>query len=449
MLQPGDRVLLGVSGGPDSMALLHLLYGWRERGQLALGVVHFDHGLRGRESQQEAVFVAEQAASLGLPVYQERGEVRHYAQSHKLSLQVAARQLRLAGFERLRQEKNYPKLALGHTADDQVELFFLRLLRGAGPEGLKGMWPCSPSGLIRPLLGVTKAEILAWLAQEGLPYCQDSSNFSYKYRRNQIRLELLPKLRRQYNPRLNEAIWRTQALLQEQEDYLAQATARQLAELTQVTAPDRLHLDLKRLRALHPYLQKRVLRLALGRISAELTGLSYLHLKNALELCQQYQSAGEITLPGGWRLVRARDRLELTRDQPPSLPRGTLVLPATDQGSFPGFGWLLKWTTYAATAPVDCYTPPETARMDRNKVQFPLILRSLQPGDRFQPLGMSGTKKLQDFLVDAKIPRSQRLSFPLLLSQDQIIWVVGQRLADPVKITPQTTTILEITASRE
>jgi len=449
MFQPGDRVLLGVSGGPDSMALLYLLNRLKQTWRLSLGVAHFEHGLRDGESQQEAAWVAEQAAILGLPCYQERGEVRHYAQRHKLSLQVAARQLRLAFFARLRQELDYPKLALGHTADDQVELFFLRLLRGAGPEGLKGMWPYSPTGVVRPLLGIAKAEILAWLDHEGLPYCQDSSNLSRKYRRNQLRLDLLPELLRHYNPRLKEAVWRTQALLQEQEDYLAQESARQLALLRQEIPGDKLQLDLERFLILHPYIQKRVLRLALGGASRKLTDLTWRHLHAALALCQNKTGGREISLPGGWRLAREGGHLVLHCGSSQPRPTGEFVLPCQDQGTFSGLGWTLKWSTYPAKPVAVQAATPQMVLMDRKKVEFPLVLRPVRPGDRFQPLGMAGTKKLQDFLVDAKIPRRQRPFFPLLLSQGQIIWVVGQRLADPVKVTPQTTTILQINAARD
>lgn len=448
LFAPGDRVLLGVSGGPDSLALLHILYRLKEQFNLSLGVAHFEHGLRGQESLEDAAFVAAQAAALDLPCYQERGEVHGYAQTRKLSLQVAARRLRSAFFDRLRQAGGYNKLALGHTADDQVELFFLRLLRGAGPEGLKGMWPHSPNGVVRPLLAVRKAEILAWLARENLPYRQDASNLSPKYRRNRLRLELLPELARQYNPRLSEAVWRAQALLQEQEAYLAAETARQLAALGPDMAPGQLYLDLDRLLGLHPYLQKRVLRLALTQMSDELAELSYPHLEAARALAQQPQPSGEIALPGGWRLQRRGRELVLQRTRPPQPPAEEYELPGQEQGCVAAFGWTLEWTTSPGPVAGDLISPPRIARLDRSKLHFPLIFRLPRPGDRFQPLGMTGHKKLQDFFVDAKIPRHQRPWIPVLLSQGQIIWIVGQRLAEPVKVTPETTTILCITARR-
>ena len=221
----GDRVLVAVSGGPDSVALLHLLVRLAPELGLDLGVAHFDHGLRGEDSRADADFVADLARRLGLPCHQGRGQVRDAARRDQVSLQMAARKLRLQFLQDTRRGHGYAKLALGHTADDQVELFWLRLLRGAGLEGLKGMWPATPEGLVRPLLAVGKAVLLAWLEQEALPYRLDASNLSRAYLRNRVRLDLLPHLTRSYNPRLAQTIWRTQSLLQEDERLLARDTA--------------------------------------------------------------------------------------------------------------------------------------------------------------------------------------------------------------------------------
>jgi tRNA(Ile)-lysidine synthase len=218
---------VAVSGGPDSTALLHLLHRQARRWPFSLGVAHFDHGLRGAASRADAVFVAELAQTLDLPCHLGRGDVRGYQQEHRVSVQVAARELRHRFLRDIQAEHGYDQIALGHTADDQLELFFLRLLRGAGPEGLRGMRP-RERGLIRPLLATSKAALLAWLASQGLSYRQDASNLDRRYRRNQIRLDLIPRLL-DYNPRLAAAVARLQGLLQEQEDYLAHAAQQALA----------------------------------------------------------------------------------------------------------------------------------------------------------------------------------------------------------------------------
>ena len=264
----GDRVLVAVSGGPDSVALLHLLVRLAPGLGLDLGVAHFDHGLRGEDSRADAGFVADLAQRLKLPCHQGHGQVRDAARRDQVSLQMAARKLRLQFFQDICYRHGYARLALGHTADDQVELFWLRLLRGAGLEGLKGMWPATPEGLVRPLLAVGKAVLLAWLEQESLPYCLDASNLSRAYLRNRVRLDLLPHLTRSYNPRLAQTIWRTQRLLQDDERLLAREAAAAWDRVAKRLAAGCFALDLNRFFRLEPALQKRVLRAGVAGLAS-------------------------------------------------------------------------------------------------------------------------------------------------------------------------------------
>jgi tRNA(Ile)-lysidine synthase len=446
LIKPHDRILVGVSGGPDSTALLHLLHRSANLWPISLGVAHFDHTLRGVASRADALWVADLADSLSLPCYLGTGAVLRHQQEKKISLQTAARELRWHFFDEIKQQHHYHTVALGHTADDQVELFFLRLLRGAGPEGMKGMWPFSPTGIIRPLLGTSKAQIVGWLESEGLSYRLDTSNLSRCYRRNQLRLDLLPQLMA-YNPRLGDAVVRFQTLLQEQEDYLQQETSHALSGLRMNTNQSRLYLSVTRLLAMHPALQKRVMRLACAQAGVPLDRLTFRHMTAALHLCRQPQPAGEISLPGHWRLVREGNQVVWQIEPPPLPPKSEYVLPDQEAGAYTLLGWTFTWTTCPATGEENV-TPanPGTALMDYQRLQFPLRLRTFQAGDRFQPIGMTGTKKLQDFFVDVKIPRSQRPFIPLLLSRDQIVWVVGHRLAESVKVSPQTRILLRIEA---
>ena len=291
----GDRVLVAVSGGPDSVALLHLLVRLAPELGLDLGVAHFDHGLRGEDSRADADFVADLARRLGLPCHQGRGQVRDAARRDKVSLQMAARKLRLQFLQDTRRRHGYAKLALGHTADDQVELFWLRLLRGAGLEGLKGMWPATPEGLVRPLLAVGKAVLLAWLEQEALPYRLDASNLSRAYLRNRVRLDLLPHLTRSYNPRLAQTIWRTQSLLQEDERLLARDTAAAWDRVARRLAADCFALDLNRFFRLEPALQRRVLRAGVARLGADVS-LTAPQVASLMALAGSERSGGLISL---------------------------------------------------------------------------------------------------------------------------------------------------------
>ncbi len=444
LFRDGDRVLVAVSGGPDSVALLHLLAGWRQELGLELAVGHFDHGLR-RESQEEAAWVANLADHLKLPFHPGRGAVKELARTSRLSLQMAARKLRLSFLREVCAVHGYHKLALGHTADDQVELFFLRLLRGAGPGGLKGMWPATPEGAVRPLLAVGKAPLLAWLEEQAIPYRTDPSNLSRAYLRNRVRLDLLPELLRLYNPRLREAVWRGQSLLQEDERLLAGETERLLDQVGRSPARDFYYLDLDRLQALDFPWQMRLLRTAVARMAGAAT-LSASQTAALLDLARGEKSGGLISL-GPVRAARAGPELHLFRDLPPA-PGGALVLPAVPQGDLESpEGW--NWTWESRPRPGPGFNPPgpQAAALNPERLIWPLRVRYFRAGDRFWPLGAPGPRKLQDFLVDCKIPRWLRPHIPLVVSGGQIVWVVGLRTAEPLRVSAPGGAALTLTVS--
>jgi tRNA(Ile)-lysidine synthase len=443
----GDRVLVAVSGGPDSVALLHLLVRLAPELGLDLGLAHFDHGLRGEDSRADADFAADLARRLGLPCHQGRGQVRDAARRDKVSLQMAARKLRLQFLQETHRGCGYAKLALGHTADDQVELFWLRLLRGAGLEGLKGMWPATPEGLVRPLLAVGKGVLLAWLEQEALPYRLDASNLSRAYLRNRVRLDLLPHLTRSYNPRLAQTIWRTQSLLQEDERFLARDTDAAWDRVAQELAADCFALDLNRFFSLEEALQRRVLRLGAARLGADVS-LTAPQVAALQALAASERSGGLISLGdkgGKVQVARAGAVLHIMAALPDP-PRETTLLPdcpATVE-SPAGWRWQISRRPHHPGAP---WPPPEVAWLNPVRVSLPLTVRSWRPGDRFWPQGAPGPKKLQDFLVDAKIPRWLRPHMPLVVAADEIVWVAGVRIADPVKLLPDSREVLEITVA--
>lgn len=435
----GDRVLVAVSGGPDSVALLHLLNRMKLELDLHLGVAHFDHGLRGSQSQEEARFVASLAASLSLPCHLGEGDTRGLARRERLSVQMAARKLRFDFLQDTCRHSPYQKLALGHTADDQVELFFLRLLRGAGPEGLRGMLPATPEGLVRPLLAVGKEVVLAWLSQENLPYRQDPSNLQRDYLRNRVRLDLLPLLR-QFNPRVAEAVWRGQALLQEEAGLLAPEVTRALQEVGEALGPGFYRVLIPKFLALPPALQKMVLRSLVHEISGDYP-LSAAQVEGLLALARAAQSGGLVSL-GDCRVARAGGELHIF-SRLPAPTRDVGALPSSPgQHEVGGWSWRLANYPYLPEAPRP--REPQIAWLDRDLVSLPLEVRYFRPGDRFWPLGAAGPKKLQDFLVDRKIPRWLRPYLPLVLSRREIIWVAGLRVAEAVKLTGASHNVLEI-----
>jgi tRNA(Ile)-lysidine synthase len=442
LFSPGERVLVAVSGGPDSVALLHLLVGLGPELGLELGVAHFDHGIR-PDSREDVHFVAHLARELGLACHLGQGEVQALAREEKISLEMAARRLRLGFLQETCRSHAYEKLALGHTADDQVELFFLRLLRGAGPEGLKGMWPATPQGLVRPLLAVGKNVLVAWLKQEALPFRQDPGNLSRAFMRNKIRLDLLPELRRGYNPRLTEAVWRAQALLQQEERLLIRETSRVWGAVVEEVAPDFYALNLARLFTLDPALKTRVLRGVVGKVLKDQT-LTAAQVAGLLDLARGARSGGLISLRD-CRVARAGLELHVFRRLPDPFKGAPTPLPGPP-GEVEAFGWHWELSS-SAPPPGGLGPPPNTAFLDLDQVVFPLEARYFREGDRFWPRGAPGTRKLQDFLVDRKIPRWLRPHLPLVVAAGGVVWVAGLEVAESARVTPDTKNLLEITVS--
>jgi tRNA(Ile)-lysidine synthase len=440
LFAPGDRVLAAVSGGPDSVALLHLLARLGPELGLSLGVGHFDHGLRG-ESREDAAFVAELAGRLSLPFHLGRGEVRALARREKISLQMAGRRLRLDFFRDTCGTQGYSKVALGHTADDQIELFWLRLFRGAALTGLKGMEPAA-AGLVRPLLAVGKDVLLAWLARESLSFRRDASNLSRAYLRNRVRLDLLPQMIRDYQPRLKQTVWRTMALLKEEDRSLAREAARAWAAAGREVAPGLVALKLPLLVALDKVQQKRLLQSAAGQITPHHT-LTASQVASLLDLARGTRSGGVLNLGRDLQAARAGAELHFLEPLPKPLAGATLIpMESSEIDAPPGWRWRLK--RRPVDAPKELCPAPHATVLDLERLPWPLEARGCRPGDRFWPQGAPGLKKLQDFLVDEKIPRWLRPHLPLLAAGGHVLWVPGLRVADPVKITPETRRLLEV-----
>jgi tRNA(Ile)-lysidine synthase len=442
---PETRLMAAVSGGSDSVALLFVLHELAAMGAVTLcGLAHLDHRIRGVESVEDAGFCRALAGRLDLRSVIGQADVPALAASSGLSLEVAAREARHGFLREAAATLGAERIALAHTRDDQAETLLLRLVRGAGPSGLGGMAP-RRDRLIRPLLETSRVELRAFLEQRGESWREDSSNEDRANPRNRIRHELLPLLRAHFNPRVDAALARTADILRRDHALLDELAVEAAGRLMS-QSHGRVSVNLAGLKALPAALARRVARKALETANP---GRSY-----GLEEADSVRSVtvGQ-ALPdlAGVRMERSGEMVVIQKrgDRSRAFEGFELALSIPGAVTAPWGGWEL-----AAEGPLpsslEAGGSETKVAVDAETVSRQLNVRSRRPGDRLQPLGMTGRKKLQDVLVDRKVPREERDCVPIVTDQaGRIIWVAGHVLDEGFRVTPRTTTVVMLTLRRK
>ncbi|MEE8442226.1 MAG: tRNA lysidine(34) synthetase TilS, partial [Dehalococcoidia bacterium] len=438
LLQPsGCDIVVAVSGGPDSLTLLGLLRTLAQEHPLRLHVAHLNHGLRGSESDEDARYVHETCHRLDVPFTIEEADVAEFRARHRLSWEAAAREVRYGFLSRVAATVGASAVVLGHTADDQAETVLLHLLRGTGIRGLRGMLPLSrwrsrdgtrDVALVRPMLGVTSQETEGYCSSLGLTPRNDSSNLMDRFTRNRIRRRLIPRLQ-QYNPAVREALARLARTVAQDVAYIDQ----QVQEVwPSVVAPEPWGVRLRRdtFNGLHPSLQAHLLQRAYAELAGEDSQLNLAQVEGMRRLA--LKGAGRsLSLGQRLRFFTSYGEMLIARDPPgspwpPLEERGLSV-----DGELCTQGWNIRLRLVPAAGFTQDRTSHDAFRafLTRAAVGDGLSVRTRRPGDRFQPLGMEGTKKLKEFMIDARIPRAWRDGVPLVVGKRGIAWVVGWRIA--------------------
>ena len=443
LLSPGDHVLVAVSGGPDSMALLYCLWWLRRDYGLSLTIAHLDHGIR-PDSHRDLEAVRWAADDLGLPLIHGRRDVPAFAKERKLNLEEAARIARRDFLERAAEEAGASKIALGHTRTDLAETVLMHLLRGAGPGGLRGMLFFSPP-YIRPLLCVSRQETEEFCQAHDIPYVIDPTNLDTKLLRNAIRLELLPYLER-FAPDPEGALARSAELWAEAEEIMEWAAAEALDK----ARVDRETLSVNRLLELPKGLRALVVRrMAAGILGSE-RGIDRVHIEQVLHILETEEGLAMATLPKGLVVERWRDRLRFrlsTPERKGPAPEGEWELPLEGEREIPELGWRFKLSLIPR--PPDLRPPSRyVAYIDPRRISPPLRVRTRRPGDRIRPLGFPAPKKLKDLFSSAGIPPEERDRVPLLCDGRGIIWAVGVRLSDDYRVPEDAGEVLRVEAER-
>lgn len=425
MLQHGDSLLIGLSGGPDSVCLTVILDELKDNFNLSLHAVYVNHGLRPKENIEEEEFCRRLCDELGIKFYVEPVETRQHSESKKLNLQEAARELRYDAFDRIAYKVNAACIAIAHNADDQAETVLMRLIRGAGRKGLSGMPPVRGS-IIRPLIDIERKDIEAFLSQKNISYMTDSSNLKRDYSRNRLRLEIFPLLKDE-NPSVIESINRTAEILRGEDEYLEIKTTKTMMRLITRKTDESIELFLIPLMNIEKAILRRVLRRVLSEIGAE-RGIELVHIDDIIHLVKECKSGDMINLPKGIRALKGYSTLLFTRETTEGLKTQNIDIPGEIILNESGLRLLAQLLD----------KPEETdgrdiAVLDYDSLTLPLQVRMRKDGDFFYPAGFGKRKKLQDFFVDEKVPREQRDTVPIIVSGADIIWVAGCRMDERFK----------------
>ncbi|MEE8185197.1 MAG: tRNA lysidine(34) synthetase TilS [Thermodesulfobacteriota bacterium] len=449
MLERGDRVLVCVSGGMDSVCLLHLLMELREGFGIDLMVCHLNHCLRGDESLRDERFVVALARQYDLPYEVKREKIESIKKKvMKGSLQEVARFVRYGFFERAAKRHGVTKIALGHNSDDNAETIIMRIIKGSGVGGLKGIPPVR-GRYIRPLINTSRREIERYVEELKISYVDDSSNQKKNYLRNRIRSELIPLIEKGYNPNIKDTLSRTASIISMDNEYMDNETDRLLENVVLDRGDDCVSLSVKELLAIPGAIMMRIFIRELSYLYDIPVNISSTHLENMSGLVRGNAPNVRIDLPHGVRLVREYGRIILTR--------GVFERPLQFEGELkiPGVTYLEEISTRFETKiskkiPADvAVSGKEKAYFDYDSLSMPIKARGFRHGDRLRPMGMGGRKKIKKIFIDCKIPRPLRQKIPILIAGEDIIWVAGVRQSEIGKVNEMTKTVLKVTIHKQ
>lgn len=458
LLSPGDAVVIGVSGGPDSLALLFSLRELAGDHRLRLTVAHLDHGLRGAESESDVAFVGDLAKHLDLPFVLGRADVRELARGRGLGLEEAAREARYGFLARAAEERGAGKVAVGHTRNDQAETVLMRLLRGAGTDGLAGMAAFRRLGrglLIRPLLETTREETEDYCRRLGVQAREDRTNLDPAYLRNRVRRRLLPLLAEEFNPSIVDGLADLARRMSDEADLLRDLTGEAYESVAVQDEDGRVRLDLEGLTEQPRAIRRRLIRRAV-RAAGLGPGPQAERVEAALRLALEGRTGARVEIGGGGLAVREPDALVICSSVAAVPAFAPLALPLPGRVDLPAVGLTIS----AEFRPAETY--PGEAGIDRQEAFLDadavpamhggLVVRPRRPGDAFHPQGAPGRKKLKDFFIDLKVPRHDRDRIPVVaLAADPgtILWVAGYRIDDRFKVTPRTTRLVHLSQARQ
>lgn len=438
LLQPGDHVGVAVSGGADSVCLLHVLFELRAEFALQLSVIHVDHNLRGPDSQADAQFVHNCAQQLGLPFH-----IRTLDLPRQGNLEQAARHARYRFFRELVDAGTVQKVAVGHTRSDQAETVLFRLLRGAGSAGLAGIRPLTDTGVIRPLLSVTRPDVEQFLTERALPWRQDATNAELRFDRNRLRHQLIPALQKDWNPGIQETLAQTADWAWEEEQYWQSQIRRLTAEDWLRSANGEVVIDIARLNAFPVAVVRRLIREIVRQVKQDLLGVSFPHIERirALAFAPEGHGRGQIA---GIEVFRSYNWLRFAKTTPRAKP--DWQFPIAVPGSYPLPSGAL-FLVLERIRNEGVYNGSLSA-FDEERAGGPLVLRNWRAGDRYRRQGHAGVEKLKTLFEERRIPSWDRRNWPIISVGDAVVWARAFGPAAEFSVIPESRMVLTIRETR-
>lgn len=445
MIEKDDKIVMGISGGPDSLCMLDVLFNLKGKFNLKLYVVHVNHMIRGEDAKKDAAFVEKLCKDLDLPFFLFEENVPYLAKKMGLSEEQAGRYVRYKAFEETLKKVGGNKIAVAHNKNDVAETVLLNILRGTGLRGLIGIKPVN-GNIIRPLIEIERREIEKYLKDKNLHPRIDHTNYEDLYTRNKIRLKVIPYIEEVFKIDLVENLSRMAAILLEEDDYLEAKCEEVFNQICEINGEE-IKVDVDALKSQHTAIKRRLVKRMYLYVKGETDGLEYGHVEDVLNLLDKPTSS-KIDLPFEIEALKMYNNLVIRKKKTKEKVKFKEVLKIPGVTTIEGIG---KFKAYVVDiSQVDDFNKGEYIKFfDYDKIKGEIVVKSREDGDRFSPLGMRGTKKLKEFFIDKKIPREERDYIPLVAIGKEIVWVVGYRMSEKFKVDKNTSKVLVIEYTKE
>lgn len=448
MFNAGDKVVVAVSGGPDSICLLHLLYILKEELAIKLVAAHINHCLRGEEADKDEAYVKDFCKSLGIECYVKREDVNRIAKERGISSEMAGREVRYNFFKEVLNNIEGNKIALAHNANDQAETVLMRMFRGTGLEGLTGIKAVRDGIYVRPILSISRKEIEAYCEENKLNPRIDKTNLENIYTRNKIRLEMIPYIEKNFNPDIVQVLNRLAHTIKNDNDYITQVSLEKFRkyckkEENRIVISEEIFME-------HDALSTRVIRMALKEVSGSLYNFEKDHIYDIINI-QRGSTGKVIMLPNGIRVLNNYGKINLYIIEGEEEGKNEIEykLMPNSKNKLKDMGLNISLKVINNKDEFNLAENKLVKYFDYDKINGDIKLRFRRNGDKFSPLGMKGSKKLKDLFIDLKIPKDRRDNIPLVVFGNEIGWIVGYRVSDKFKVEKSSKNILQIKIERE